>query len=212
MEQAGIRFTTADSNDPDEVGFVKWRPAMYIVDDLNNAFLLLDAFFKHISDMAAKEKSFEVHITPHIDINIDDTTWDELKYESYTLNDPTKTPPLKFFEAAPVYGKKVSSFNIEIHNNSEISIVMTHVFPYREGFERFGVQGGRINVTPTSKGDYVRLMPKIDVTKDEQTIIKVIEEVLHNVALRVLVDGTCDDESPVGKFLEKLRERPNMHF
>ena len=173
--------------------------------------LLLDMFFKHISEMAAKAKSFEVHITPHVGINLDDV-WDELQYDMYTLNDATKTPPLKYFEAAPVYGKKVTSFNIETHNDTEISIVITHVFSYREGFERNGVQGGRINVTPTLKGDYVRLMPKINVTRDAEHVTKVIENVLQNVHLRVLVDGEYKDDSPVGVFLTKLRERPNLHF
>ena len=161
--------------------------------------------------MAAKAKSFEVHITPHVGINLDDV-WDELQYDMYTLNDATKTPPLKYFEAAPVYGKKVTSFNIETHNDTEISIVITHVFSYREGFERNGIQGGRINATPTSKGDYVRLMPKINVTRDAENVSKVIENVLQNVHLRVLVEGKCESDTPVGKFLDQLRERPNMHF
>ena len=173
--------------------------------------MLLDAFFKHYSEMAAKTKSFEVHITPHTGINIDDI-WDELQYDNYTLNDATKTPPLKYFEAAPVYGKKVTTFNIEIHNDTEVSIVITHVFSYRGGFEKKCIDGGRINATNFSKGDYVRLMPKINVTKDEDRVMKVIENILHNVHLRVLVEGKCEEETPVGKFLGKLRERPNMHF
>ncbi len=66
----------------------------------------------------------------------------------------------------------------------------------------------------TSKGEFVRLLLKIDITKDGESdrIVEVIEKVLHNIALRVCVDGKADPETPVGQFLAKLRGMPNMHF
>jgi hypothetical protein len=211
LEEAGIRPVVADRNDPENVGFVRWRPCLYIVDDLNNGMLLLDAFFKHISEVAAKAKSFDVQITPQTGINIDDI-WDDLQYENYTLNEASNDPPLKFFEAAPCYGKKVTTFSIEVHSSTELSIVITHVYAFRDGFEKHGVKGGRFGATANTKGDYVRLMPRIDVTKDEDRVMEVIEDVLHNVGLRVLIDGKYEEDSPVGAFFTKLRERLNVHF
>ena len=81
-------------------------------------------------------------------------------------------------------------------------------------FEAQGIAGGRMNATETSKGEYVRLMLKIDITKqgEDERIVSVIDKVLRNVALRVLVDGTCEPDSPVGQFLARLRGMPNMHF
>jgi hypothetical protein len=61
--------------------FVQWRPAFYVVGSLDNGIFLLDAFFKHLSDAMAKEKSFDVHITPHLGINLD-SMWDDLVYEN----------------------------------------------------------------------------------------------------------------------------------
>ena len=61
--------------------FVQWRPAFYVVGSLENGIFLLDAFFKHLSDAMAKEKGFDVHITPHLGINLD-SMWDDLIYES----------------------------------------------------------------------------------------------------------------------------------
>ena len=55
-------------------------------------------------------------------------------------------------------------------------------------------------------------MKNIDVTKDGARIVQVIEEVLKNVALRVLVEGVCEPETPVSMFIAKLRDRPNMFF
>ena len=55
-------------------------------------------------------------------------------------------------------------------------------------------------------------MKNIDVTKDGARIVQVIEEVLKNVALRVLVEGVSESETPVYDFIAKLRDRPNMFF
>jgi len=212
LEEVGIRVCVADANDPENVGFVRWRPCIYVVDNnCNNGMLLLDAFFKHISDMAAKTKNLNVHITPHTGIDIADI-FDEMEYDNYTLNEATDHPPLKFFEAVPVYGKKVTKLSIEVHNTTEISIVITHVYAFRDGFEKLGIQGGRCGASEKSRGEYVRLMPKINVTTDEDRVVQMIEEVLHNAHLKVLVDGDCKNDSPVGVFLTKLRERPNLHF
>ena len=69
-----------------------------------------------------------------------------------------------------------------------------------ERFEAQGIQGGRTGATETSKGEYVRLLPKIDITKEGEgdRIVQVIEEVLHNLAVRVPVEGQCGPETEVG--------------
>ena len=213
LEEHGIRVVVSDSNDPDDIGYVQWRPALYVVGDLNNGMLLLDAFFVHISTTLAKEKSFDVHVTPHIGISIEDV-WDELEYGSYTLNEANKKPPLSFYEMSPCFGKKVPSFSIEVASDIKISIVITQVFVYRDGFEAYGVQGGRMPVPGKDKGEYVRFMRDIDLTKTDQEdrVLNVIDKVLHNCALRVIVEGECGAECVVASFLAKLRERVNMFF
>ena len=96
----------------------------------------------------------------------------------------------------------------------ELSIVITQVYNYRELFEEQGIQGGRMNATESSKGEFVRLMLKIDITKEGESerVLQVIEKVLKNLALRVPVEGKSDLQTPVGQFLAKLRDMPNMHF
>ena len=79
----------------------------------------------------AREKCFEVHITPHSKINIDGV-WDDLAYEGYTLNESAEKPPLGVFEASPMFGKSVPPFSIELLSETELSIVITQVYNYRE--------------------------------------------------------------------------------
>jgi len=99
-------------------------------------------------------------------------------------------------------------------STKELSIVITQVYNYRELFEAQGIQGGRMNATESSKGEFVRLMLKIDITKEGESerVVQVIDKVLKNLALRVPVEGKTDPQTPVGQFLVKLRDMPNMHF
>ena len=98
-------------------------------------------------------------------------------------------------------------------STKELSIVITQVYNYREMFEAQGIQGGRMNATESSKGEFVRLM-KIDIAKEGESerAVQVIDKVLKNLALRVPVEGKSDPQTPVGQFLAKLRDMPNMHF
>ena len=92
--------------------------------------------------------------------------------------------------------------------------MITQVYAYRELFEAQGIQGGRMNATESSKGEFVRLMLKIDITKEGESerVVQVIDKVLKNLALRVPMEGKTDPQTPVGQFLVKLRDMPNMHF
>ena len=111
------------------MGFVQWRPVFYVVgnvDALNNAMLFLDEFFIYVHNATAKETCVDVHITPHTNVSID-SSWDDLTYEGFTLNEATQKPPLGFFEASPIFGKRVATFSIELHGDHSLSIVITQV-------------------------------------------------------------------------------------
>ena len=43
-DAVGVRLVVADRTDPEDVGFVQWRVALYVAGDLNNFLLLLDDF------------------------------------------------------------------------------------------------------------------------------------------------------------------------
>ena len=71
-----------------------------------------------------------------------------------------------------------------------------------------------MGTTETSKGEFVRLLPKIDLSKDgeQDRIVHVIKDLMKNLAMRVPVDGAVEADSPVSKLLETLRAMSNMHF
>ena len=80
---------------------------------------------------------------------------------NYTLNEATATPPLKFFEAPPCWGKRVPTWSMEIHSERELSIVITQVYSFRDLFESQGIQGGRMGATETSKGAPLFVCPSV---------------------------------------------------
>ena len=53
-EKALLKLVVADSSDPDEAGFVRWRAAFYVagttVDALNNLLYLLDGYFVWVNE------------------------------------------------------------------------------------------------------------------------------------------------------------------
>jgi len=130
------------------------------------------------------------------------------------LNEPSDKLPVSIFEAPPCFGKRPAAFAIEVLDASTVSIVISQVYNFRDRFEEMGIQGGRVNVTETSRGDFVRIMKNVDVSlaEEKQRIDEVLEKVLHNLTLRVLVDGSVEADSEVARWLDGLRGRRNMHF
>ncbi len=89
-----IKLVTA-TEDPDDVGFIRWRNAFYVAGDakaLIQCIFLLDDFWFHVSGEMGKDVNVSLH--PHIGVNIDEC-WDFLLYE-YTLHEPAQTLRSRF--------------------------------------------------------------------------------------------------------------------
>ena len=67
-QQAMIKLVLADSTDPDDVGFVRWRAAFYVAGDLINFLFLLDAFFVWINE--GREERVTIALYPYLDVDI----------------------------------------------------------------------------------------------------------------------------------------------
>ena len=70
---------------------------------------------------------------------------------------------------------------------------------------------------PRSPETKVRTIKDLDVTAeaDKQKVIEVLECALHDLSVRVTVDGLedLDEDTAAAQFVEDLRStRPNLHF
>ena len=140
-----ICYTLSCPTSKDDCGYQAWRVCFYVAGSLYNFLYLIDAFWVHIAEQMAKETKVEIKISPASDVIIDDSCWDKLVYDSYTLQEPTDEGLcMKCFEVAPVFGKRPTTFSVEVQDDKTVSLVISQVYIFRERFEALGVPGGRV--------------------------------------------------------------------
>ena len=74
-------------------------------------------------------------IHPYLDAVEAGHVWDDLEYKEYSYNEPTKELPLKIFEAAPPFGKRIVTLQIELEGTDKASLVFSgRLYAYRDRF------------------------------------------------------------------------------
>ena len=112
--------------------------------------------------------------------------------------------------------------SVGVWGDINLARACSHVFGFfllALRFSDVGIPGGYVNPegeTPEAKGPYVRTLKDLDVTADadKQKIAEVLECALHDLSVRVTVDGLDEDdeESAAAQFIEELRRRAHLHF
>ena len=213
--RAGIRLVVTSTEDPDGLGcFVQWRTGFYVAgseEALQNFIVLLDGFFVWKEKKMAREQAFEVHVHLHLAITIN---LDGLGYEHYTLNEPTKSLPLKFFECHPCAGKRVLTLNVEPTTDRLISVVVSgNSFSYRERMDALAVPGGYHTGSDGAK-QYFRVLKDVNASEDAErsTVFKVIgSSVFRNLAMRLAVASEPPPHSAALDFISDLRDLACLH-
>ena len=81
---------------------------------------LLDGWFLHKEKELARANPVEVQLFPYLGADAVASTWDELTYEHYRLNEPSRDLPNGIFDAPPPYGKKILILTIEIDEQAPV--------------------------------------------------------------------------------------------
>ena len=212
QRRALIKLVTT-TDDPDDVGFVRWRNAFYVAGGakaLLNAMFLLDDFWFYVSSELGKDVNVSLH--PHIGINIDGC-WDYLLYE-YSLHEPAQNLPMGIVEAAPVQGKRVLQLTLQVESDDKLSFVVHGpTWPFRDKFDSCGIPGYRWEENGQSK--YYRVLEGVncDNADEREKVLKMLGEgVLFNTAMRVTIDGGLKPGTSAFKFVQTLRSRMHLHF
>ena len=160
----------------------------------------------------ARKQPFEVQILPHITVTDIESVWDQLDYEHYKLNEPSRDLPLSIFDVPPAFGKRVVVMCIEIEseNTDTVNLVLTGgTFPFRDRLNEFGLQGGYVKSEDDGeKGKYYRVWNGVDLSVPEQRekVLEMIGSgVFNNIAIRVKVDGEVPEDSHIESFIDKLK-------
>lgn len=106
LSAAGIRLVQAYSNDPDGVGFVRWRAAWHVAGEDGDSVLDVLALWEDLMVIGCKAtaKDVGVHIYPHTGFGcLEQSKIEETNHEHYRLHAPAdeRDLPLKWSEAAP---------------------------------------------------------------------------------------------------------------
>ena len=218
---AGIKLVLTDAQDPEMVGFVHWRAAFYVAGDptenpVRNFLNLLDGYFKHKAEKAARKQPFEVHVTPHINVCLDNVT-DGFEYEHYSVNEPTRNMPMSIFEAQPVTGKRVVTMNVESDSGEILScIIAGNTWAFRSRLDAHGVPGTfHVEDSQVESRSYYRLLRDVNVSEEagKQQILDMLgAAVFKGLAMRVILNVPPEADTHVAEFVQELKELPQLHF
>ena len=212
LERVGIKFVNSKPDDPDGVGVMPWRKAFYVAGEaeakpVSNFLLLLDGFWK--AKESELQHKFDVEIHPHVSADVSDV-WEDLEYDKYCLEDPAAVLPLKFWEAAPVIGKRVVSMYLQMNSEGAIDVLFGgQTYAFKAGFDSLGIQGGMAG------GSYFRKIENVSV--DDPECMQLLEKALGNgalndLAVRVVVEGECEEDGLMGALVQSLSKRSCCHF
>ena len=81
--KALTKLVVTGNDDPDDVGFRRYRAALYVVGAMKNALYLLDDFWEWAHKDKESINTVEVH--PHVGIDVDEC-WDNCSWPNYSLH------------------------------------------------------------------------------------------------------------------------------
>lgn len=216
---AGIRLVVADRADPDDVGFVQWRTALYAI-NLESCLLLIDGWLRYKQQRKAPAMQLpdvQIHLHTGVEMKLERS---DFKYQSLEINDPAINLPLKVFEAQPVVGKRITTAHFQIESDDALSLVITgYIWPFRNRLDDLGLCGGYLQGEssqddPAVSRSYCRVWKGIDASNTEECskIFEIVQSALRNVVVRVIVDKEPEPDSAVERLLLQLKKIPNLFF
>ena len=111
-----------------------------------------------------------------------------------------------------------------------VSLILSgHTWPWRQRLDEFGIRGVYVHQEDNYNDDhqdvddaenvqrrYYRVLKNVavDDVEQESRVFSLIENVLNNVVMKVQMDdgAASNPDTAVARFIEKLRQKPNMTF
>ena len=133
-----------------------------------------------------------------------------MNYKPLTVLDAAKDLPLKWYEAHPVVGSKILTFNIQVQDEETFNLVISgNTWPFRAELEKIGLSGYR------EEQHYYRVLRDVDCSSDEmKERVLTLTDIFHKQNVRVVIDKPkAELTGSVGSFInEDLSAVPQFHF
>ena len=222
----GVSSIPTRTVDPDDVGYVPYRPAFYVEEDstgerLENFMNLMDEFFAHLQGSDEFTGPLEETIEPHEGVVLPNFEAQSLVHVPTSLRDAQMELSLKIFDAYPPNGQSEARHlvraSIQIESDDTMGVVFSgKTFPFRRRFEDAGVGGTALGEEGMENRPYIRVVEPLDVAApDARERIKGIfgATVLKAAATMVVVEDVVPAAgTPVAEFINELRRIPSLHF
>ncbi len=158
-------------------------------------------------------KTLEVVLHPHKEIDLN-PVWDDLTYESYSLEEPAASLPLPLFSAQPVIGKRVVCLHLQPETVDTMPIIIQgQTWVFRGKFDEHGITGGYVGEGETRK--YYRVLKGLVVSNSEEKarVMDMLgDAVFKSLAMRGVVDSEPEEDNDVAQFISELRGVLSLHF
>ena len=205
LERRGIRIVTTNIYFPRRGVFYVAGPESA----LQNFLYLLDDLFVYLAEK--RSQPFTVNIHLHVDVNV---ARDDLGFKTIFLHEPVASLPLGFFEAPPVFGKRVTTLHLQPETAEKMSVLIDgNTYNFRRRLDAHNVVSGFF--VEEGERRYVRVLRGIDVSvgEERQRFLDICGQgVFMNLAMRVTLDLQPEEGSHVAAFIERLRAVPSLHF
>jgi hypothetical protein len=160
-----------------------------------------------------------VALMPHMSVGdaLGEQLLDDFPYEHTTLDEAAASLPLGIFEAQPVVGRRVVTFNLQRGSEEDkLSVVITGpTWGFRGKLDASGVAGGFSGGDDDPDRRYVRIIRNIDVSTaaDQSLVLDILgDKVFNELAIRVTLDQEPEPDTDISAFAAKLRKLPFLHF
>lgn len=201
--KALIKLVISGNDDPDNIGYLRYRTALYVVGPetaLKNALYLLDEFWQFVHK--DKEYNSTVDVHPHFGINVDEC-WDNWSFPNYTLHPSERALKVSCLACQPVQGKRVLTMTVQIDGEVANIVFSGAIWNWRDRFDAESIGSFR-----DESNKPFRVIPKADLSK----VAEMIPMLFSNCVMRVVVDGVYKPCSKVDGFVSKLKENPQLFF
>lgn len=170
---------------------------------------MIDGWFTFKSVPLARENPVEIRLHPHTGIHLSS----DFNYEHWSVELPSSTLPLGYFEAQPVVGKRCVTLHLEVVDDDTINILIAgNTWCFRSRLDALSCPGA-YHESENGEKTYYRILKSVNATTEKGRVLDLLEGCFKRMALRAIVDKEADSStSAAAAFVSELRELPMLHF
>lgn len=192
-------------------GAIPWRVSVYVAGDILNALLLLDTFVAWRSNHPNEgDPPFPLPVA--VELAIPTTLQPLLAQQVWTCPTRVSVPPrfTPLQGAAPTAHHLTFVCECDAEGLELQGTFMGCTFAFRHALEQHGVFGAR-----TETDDYVRVLPKIDCSKQtarDWFLSTILKDTLKQIVLGVQIIQAPPEGSAAAELVNLLTEQPQVYL